>query len=210
MLLWQHFLKGPLSKRWNSTQLQAYSEHNDIDKHKYTINCWYKRLTKAIIEGCIRSCNTWNTSLHGDTTPDTIQVRLQRLKVRVAKAHTNDKGKHQPHPQPTFQHATARRLKHHTVQLQKWLDTVQAAKQIHTLISTTHKIKIAYNRFKLRHSYMTLFNTSLRAQLYATFQEQARWIQSYNDAVTVSAITLQHCFHPPGGPTINDFIPWAI
>ena len=105
------------------------------------------------------------------------------------------------------------RLKHHTTQLQKWLDTVRAAKKTHHLISTTLKITKAYNfgRSKLQHTYMNLFTTPLRTQLRATLQEQIQWPHTYNSAVIASAKTLHHYFQPsgrpPGGTHIGDLIP---
>lgn len=212
---WQHFLKGRLSKRWSSAQFQAYSERNDIGKRKYTNSRWRKMDTKDIPEGCIKFWKTWNTSVNGNTIPDTIQVRLHRLKIRATKVYTNDKTNINPIDNQHFSMPLQYILKHHTAQLQKWLDTVHAAKQTHTFILLTNKIKIAYNfgRSKLHHSYMTLFTISLRVQLHATFQEQTKWIKSYNDTMTASVMTLQHYFHPPirppSSPPNGDVIPWT-
>ena len=50
---WHHFLKGRISKLWSSAQRTCYAQRTDLDKRKYTILRWRKRLTKSIIEGCI-------------------------------------------------------------------------------------------------------------------------------------------------------------
>ena len=83
---WQHFLKGRISKHWSEAQAMYYTQRTDIDKRKYTILRWKKRLLHAVIGGCITSWEKRNTELHGEQAPVSAHTRLQKLKVRVAKA----------------------------------------------------------------------------------------------------------------------------
>ena len=64
---WHHFLKGRLSKLWSTAQRTYYAQRTDLDKRKYTILRWRKRLTKSIIEGCITCGHLHRTRLraHG-------------------------------------------------------------------------------------------------------------------------------------------------
>ena len=125
---WENFLKGRISKHWSEAQAMYYTLRVDIDKRKYTILRWKKRLLHAVIGGCITCWDKRNSELHGEKAPVSAHIRLQKLRVRVAKAYANDM-----HLVPTklislFSTPIRIRLNHRAVQLQKWLDTIRVAK----------------------------------------------------------------------------------
>ena len=64
---WHHLLKGHLSKQWSTAQQACYAQRTDLDKRKFTILRWRRRLIKSIIEGCITCWETRNQALHGET-----------------------------------------------------------------------------------------------------------------------------------------------
>ena len=67
-----------------------YTLRVDIDKRKCTILRWEKRLLHAVIGECITCWDKRNSELHGDKAPVSAHIRLQKLRVRVAKAYAND------------------------------------------------------------------------------------------------------------------------
>ena len=153
-----------------------------------------------MIGGCITCWEKRNTALHGEQAPDCAQIRLQKLKIRVAKAYANDKYRVPTKLISLFNTPLRARLTHRAVQLQKWLATIRVAKQTHILINVTKQIKIAYNfgRAKLTDLHTHIFGLSLREQLRTSIQTQTKWLANYNIAVTQSASTLHHYFQQPG------------
>jgi len=199
---WSHFLKGRISTHWSKAQDAYYTQRTDIDRRKYTILRWKKRLLHAVIGGCIKCWDKRNTELHGDQAPVCAHIRLQKLRVRVAKAYANDKLLVPTKLGSLFHTPLKTRLQHRAVQLQKWLDTIRVAKQNHTLITVTNQIKIAYNfgRTKITNLHAHLFGITLREQLRTSIQTQIKWLSNYNIAITQSASTLHHYFQQPGRP----------
>ena len=122
-----------------------YTQRTDIDKRKYTILRWKKHILHAVIGGCIKYWEKRNTKLHGEQAPVSAHIRLQKLRVRVAKAYADDKLLVPTKLVSLFSTPLKTRLQHRVVQLQKWLDTIRVAKQNHTLITVTNQINIAYN-----------------------------------------------------------------
>ena len=179
-----------------------YTQRTDIDKRKYTILRWKKRLLHAVIGGCITCWDKRNTELHGEQAPVSAHIRLQKLRVRVAKAYANDKPLVPTKLISLFSTPLGTRLQHRAVQLKKWLDTIRVAKQNLTLITVTNQIKTAYNfgRTKITNIHTHLFGITLREQLRTSIQAQTRWLSNYNIAVTQSASTLHHYFQQPGRP----------
>ena len=179
-----------------------YTQRTDIDKRKYTILRWKKRLLHAVIDWCITSWEKRNTELHGEQAPVSAHIRLQKLKVQVAKAYANDKLLVPTKLISLFRTPLGIRLQHRAVQLKKWLDTIRVAKQNHTLITITKQIKTAYNfgRTKISNLHTHIFGIPLREQLRASIQTQIKWLSNYNIAVTQSASTLHHYFQQPGRP----------
>ena len=191
---WQKFPESLYN--WAEAQEIYYTQRADIDKRKYIILRWEKRLIHAVIGECITCWEKRNTELHGDKKLVSAHIRLQKLNVRVAKDYANDK-----HLVPIkiislFSTPLCTRLQHRAIQLQKWLDTIRLAKQNHTLITVTNQIITAYHfgRTKINNIHTHLFGTTLRAQLRTSIQAQTKWLSNYNIAVTQSASTLHHYF----------------
>ena len=210
---WQHFLKGRLSKQWSTAQQACYAQRTDLDKRKYTILRWRRRLVKSIIEGSIKCWETRNQALHGDTIQATTKIRLQKLRVRVAKSYANDRFLVPPLLRNLFKMPLQHRLTHRATQLQKWLETINVAKKNHTLTSITNEIKSAFlfGKHKLHQSAHGIFTIPLRHLLRATLHDQMKWISNYNAALSSSSITihqyLQPSGRPPGPLILRDIIP---
>ena len=179
-----------------------YKQRNDLDTRIYTILRWQKRLLHTIIGGCITCWEKRNTALHGEQAPKCAQIRLQKLRVRVAKAYANDKHLISPKLVSLFSTPLRTRLTHRAMQLQKWLATIRVAKQTHLLTNVTTHIKLAYNfgRTKINDLHTHIFSLSLREQLRTSLQAQTKWLANYNIAVIQSATTLHHYFQQPGRP----------
>ena len=126
---WQHFLKGRLSTHWSYAQQACYTQRTDLDKRKFTILRWRRRLVRSIIDGCIKCWETRNQALHGDTLQATANIRLHKLRVRVAKSYANDRLSVPPQLRTLFHMPLKDRLSHTCTQLQKWLETIQVAKK---------------------------------------------------------------------------------
>lgn len=67
---------------------------SDLDNTKYTIIRRQTNLHQTIIGGAITCWETCNKLLHGNSTPESTNIRHYYVKVRVAtKAYTNDKNR---------------------------------------------------------------------------------------------------------------------
>ena len=208
---WQHFLKGRISKQWSIAQRACYAQRTDLDKRKYTILRWRRHLVKSIIEGSIKCWETRNQALHGDTIQASTKIRIQKLRVRVAKSYANDRLLVPPLLRNLFKMPLQHRLTHRATQLQKWLETINVAKKNQTLTAITNEIKSAFlfGKHKLHQSAHSIFNTPLRHLLRATLHDQMKWISKYNEALSSSSITIHRYLRPPGRPP-GSFIPRDI
>ena len=173
-----------------------------IHTHTHPYTRWYAR----------------NQALYGETLQASSNIRLQQLRVRVARSYPNDRMFFPLSLRTLFRMPLRETLTHWATQLQKWLETINVAKKNHTSHTITKQIKSAYlfGKHTLHQSAHNIFTISLRHLLRATLQDQIKWVNNYNAALASSSLTIHQYLRPPGRPpgppSVRDIslkIPWT-